>query len=44
MKEHDESTFCNIVEINLPQDQLKQFCQKWKIKEFSIFGSALRGL
>jgi len=28
--------------INIPQDKIADFCKKWKIAEFSIFGSALR--
>ena len=27
---------------DVPQETLKEFCHKWKIKELSIFGSALR--
>ena len=28
---------------HLPQDQLAAFCQKWRIKELALFGSAVRG-
>jgi predicted nucleotidyltransferase len=28
--------------INIPKDKIEDFCKKWKIAEFSIFGSALR--
>lgn len=28
--------------IYIPMEQIKSFCKKWKIKEFSLFGSALR--
>ncbi|MCX5866620.1 MAG: nucleotidyltransferase family protein [Proteobacteria bacterium] len=28
--------------IALPVEQIKSFCQKWKVKEFSLFGSVLR--
>jgi uncharacterized protein len=28
--------------INIPKDQIKDFCLKWKIKEFALFGSVLR--
>lgn len=28
--------------IQLPQQALTEFCQKWKIKEMSFFGSVLR--
>lgn len=30
---------CNI---QLPQQELAQFCQQWKIAEFYLFGSVLR--
>jgi predicted nucleotidyltransferase len=29
-------------QVNIPQDKIEDFCKKWKIAEFSIFGSALR--
>jgi hypothetical protein len=28
--------------IDIPIDQIEDFCKRWKIAEFSIFGSALR--
>lgn len=28
--------------IDIPKDQIEDFCKRWKIAEFSIFGSALR--
>jgi predicted nucleotidyltransferase len=28
--------------IELPEDKLSQFCRKWNVKEFSLFGSVLR--
>lgn len=28
--------------INLPLKQIESFCQRWKIKEFALFGSVLR--
>ena len=28
--------------IELPKDKIADFCRKWKIREFSIFGSVLR--
>jgi predicted nucleotidyltransferase len=28
--------------INLPREQIKEFCRRWKIKEFALFGSVLR--
>ena len=28
--------------IQLPEDQIIEFCQRWKITEFSLFGSVLR--
>lgn len=30
------------LKIQLPQPELAAFCQKWKIKEMSFFGSVLR--
>jgi len=29
--------------INVPIQQIEAFCHKWKIKEFSLFGSILSG-
>ena len=29
-------------QIDIPKDKIEDFCKKWKISEFSIFGSALR--
>ena len=29
-------------QINLPMKQIEDFCRKWKIKEFALFGSVLR--
>ncbi|MBW4538746.1 MAG: nucleotidyltransferase family protein [Myxacorys chilensis ATA2-1-KO14] len=28
--------------IQLPEDKLVEFCQRWKISEFGLFGSVLR--
>ena len=28
--------------INIPMDQICDFCQRWKITEFALFGSVLR--
>ncbi len=28
--------------INIPKDQIEDFCRRWKIKEFALFGSVLR--
>ncbi len=30
------------VKIDVPQDQVRHFCQKWKVAELSLFGSVLR--
>ena len=30
------------IQIELPKDKIAGFCKKWKVKEFAIFGSALR--
>jgi len=29
------------VKINIPRDQIIEFCRRWKVKELAIFGSAL---
>ncbi len=29
-------------EINIPKAEIEDFCRRWKVAEFSIFGSALR--
>lgn len=31
-----------VAQINIPSDRIADFCRKWKIKEFSLFGSVLR--
>ena len=28
--------------INIPLDKIEDFCRRWKIKEFALFGSVLR--
>jgi predicted nucleotidyltransferase len=28
--------------IEIPKEQIASFCQKWRIREFSLFGSVLR--
>ncbi|MBI5723135.1 MAG: nucleotidyltransferase family protein [Planctomycetes bacterium] len=30
------------LQINIPMEQIRNFCSKWKIREFSLFGSVLR--
>ena len=30
------------VHIDIPKERIAAFCRKWKVKEFSLFGSALR--
>ena len=30
------------VYIEIPKEKIAEFCQKWKIREFSFFGSVLR--
>jgi len=32
----------NKAQIEIPYSKIVEFCQKWKIIEFSLFGSALR--
>jgi uncharacterized protein len=29
--------------VELPRDTVELFCQKWKIRELALFGSAVRG-
>jgi hypothetical protein len=29
-------------DLEINQEQIKEFCQRWKIAEFSLFGSVLR--
>lgn len=31
-----------ISQINLDMEKIKEFCEKWTIREFSVFGSVLR--
>ena len=31
-----------MIAIEIPKEQLRDFCRKWKITEFSLFGSATR--
>ncbi|NEQ68212.1 MAG: nucleotidyltransferase, partial [Symploca sp. SIO2D2] len=31
-----------VTNIEIPEDQIKRFCQRWKITEFALFGSVLR--
>lgn len=30
------------VQIEIPREKIEEFCRKWKITEFSLFGSVLR--
>lgn len=30
------------IQVGLPYEELKRFCEKWKVCEFSFFGSVLR--
>lgn len=32
----------NKIRIDVPKEKIAEFCQKWKITEFSLFGSVLR--
>ena len=29
-------------EVEIPTDRIREFCEKWQIAEFSLFGSVLR--
>jgi predicted nucleotidyltransferase len=31
-----------VLPIELPQDQISNFCHRWKVKELALFGSVLR--
>jgi len=31
-----------MIAIDVPKDQLRAFCRKWKVTEFALFGSAVR--
>ncbi len=30
------------LQIDIPHDEIAAFCRRWRVKELSIFGSALR--
>ena len=30
------------VQVAVPMDRIEAFCKKWKVREFSLFGSVLR--
>jgi len=30
------------IKINIPKDKIADFCRRWKIREFALFGSVLR--
>ena len=32
----------NKIRIDMPYEKIVEFCRKWKIREFSLFGSVLR--
>lgn len=32
----------NITSLNLPIDKIIEFCQRWQLAEFALFGSVLR--
>ncbi len=31
-----------MIAIEIPKEKLREFCRKWKVTEFSLFGSVLR--
>jgi predicted nucleotidyltransferase len=33
----------NKVQIKIPKEKVAEFCKRWNVSEFAIFGSALRG-
>ncbi len=32
----------DFLQIDLPEDRISEFCERWKITEFALFGSVLR--
>lgn len=32
----------NLLNLHIPEDQIKSFCSRWKIDQFALFGSILR--
>jgi len=32
----------NKIHIKLPKEKIAEFCKRWKVREFAIFGSVLR--
>lgn len=32
----------NRINIDIPKEKIAEFCRKWKVREFSFFGSVLR--
>ena len=32
----------NKIHVDIPYEKITEFCKKWKIREFSLFGSVLR--
>jgi len=30
------------IQIDIPHDQIRAFCRKWRVTEFAVFGSVLR--
>lgn len=31
-----------VAQIPIPQDRIAEFCRRWRVREFSLFGSVLR--
>ena len=31
-----------MIAIDIPKEKLREFCRKWKVTEFALFGSAVR--
>jgi len=40
--EPDGGAVVGRLSVEVPRDKIAEFCQKWKIREFSLFGSVLR--
>jgi len=30
------------VKLNVPRERIEEFCRKWRVRQFSLFGSVLR--
>ena len=42
VKFKDRDRTMNKIHIKLPKEKIAEFCKRWKVREFAIFGSVLR--